>query len=237
LKELYKVEVRELGEKLGIPHAALWRHPFPGPGLGVRLLCSDGRPDDHHFDQIRAKLPEVAARFGVQAVVLPIRSVGVKADLRAYEHPALITGDVDDATAGAVVKAICAEVPHVNRCVWNLGGGHPASVAPVPGFMSRDRLDTLREADALVMRGLERHGLYDEVWQCPTVLVPLAWEGRAGEMVVLRPVRSQRAMTAAPVTLPAGLVAELRESILDLPGVGSLTLDLTSKPPGTIEWE
>ena len=237
LKELYKVEVRELGEKLGIPHAALWRHPFPGPGLGVRLLCSDGRPDDHHFDQIRAKLPEVAARFGVQAVVLPIRSVGVKADLRAYEHPALITGDVDDATARAVVKAICAEVPHVNRCVWNLGGGPPASVAPVPGFMSRDRLDTLREADALVMQGLERHGLYDEVWQCPTVLVPLAWEGRAGEMVVLRPVRSQRAMTAAPVTLPAGLVAELRESILDLPGVGSLTLDLTSKPPGTIEWE
>ena len=237
LKELYKVEVRELGEKLGIPHAALWRHPFPGPGLGVRLLCGDGRPDDHHFEQIRDTLPAVAARFGVQATALPIRSVGVKADLRAYEHPVLLSGDVDDATARAAVKAICAEVPYVNRCVWNLGGDHPDSVSPFPGFMTRARLDTLREADALVMQGLEQHGLYDEIWQCPTVLVPLAWEGREGEMVVLRPVRSQRAMTAAPVPLPEALVAQLRATILALPGVGSLTIDLTSKPPGTIEWE
>lgn len=237
LKELYKVEVRELGESLGIEHRALWRHPFPGPGLGVRCLCSDGSPDTAHFDAVEAKLPAVADRFGVRATVLPIRSVGVKADLRAYEHPVLITGDVDDATARAAVKAIAAEVPYVNRVILNLTGDHPASTAPVEGFMTRDRLDTLREADALVMAGLERHGLYDAIWQCPTVLVPLAWEGRAGEMIVLRPVRSQRAMTAVAVTFPDALVDELRESILALPGVGSLTIDLTSKPPGTIEWE
>jgi GMP synthase (glutamine-hydrolysing) len=89
----------------------------------------------------------------------------------------------------------------------------------------------------MVMKGLERHGIYDEIWQCPTVLVPLQLNGADGEMIVLRPIRSERAMTATPVEFPGKLVDELREGILGLAGVGSLTIDLTSKPPGTIEWE
>jgi GMP synthase (glutamine-hydrolysing) len=247
LAELYKVEVRELGESLGIPHRALWRHPFPGPGLGVRLLCGTGEPDRAHFDTLEEALPDVAMRFdGVQALALPIRSVGVKADLRAYEHPVLITADVGWDPLIRAVSAITANVPHVNRCVWNLGMvdaqgiqhvEHPGSARPLPGYMTRGRLDVLREADAIVMEALERHGLYDEIWQCPTVMVPLELEGSLGEMIVLRPVRSQRAMTATPVHLPLGLLREVRDRILPLPGVGSLTLDLTSKPPGTIEWE
>ncbi|RKZ13495.1 glutamine-hydrolyzing GMP synthase, partial [bacterium] len=95
LSELYKVEVRELGESLGIDHSALWRHPFPGPGLGVRCLCSDGTPDTAHFDELLPELAAVAGRYGVQALALPIRSVGVKADLRAYEHPVLLSGSDD----------------------------------------------------------------------------------------------------------------------------------------------
>lgn len=246
LAELYKVEVRELGERLGISHGALWRHPFPGPGLGVRCLCGDGEPDLAHLDEIEELLSEVASLVQVQALALPIRSVGVKADLRAYEHPVLISADAKWDQLRRAVSAITSRVPHVNRCIWNLGWVNergvqslaaPESASPVPGYMTRDRLDLLREADALVMGALERHGLYDQVWQCPTVLVPLRWEGSAGEMVVLRPVRSQRAMTATPFPLPLGVIVELRENILSLPGVGSLALDLTSKPPGTIEWE
>jgi GMP synthase (glutamine-hydrolysing) len=246
LAELYKVEVRELGERLGIPHRALWRHPFPGPGLGVRCLCGDGEPDTAHMDEIEESLDEVASRVGVQALALPIRSVGVKADLRAYEHPVLISGDVSWESLLRAVSAFTSQVPHINRCIWNVGWvddrgvpslSAPESAAPIPGYMTRGRLDILREADALVMDALEHHDLYDRIWQCPTVLVPLRWEGAAGEMVVLRPVRSQRAMTATPFPLPLGVIAELRESILALPGVGSLAFDLTSKPPGTIEWE
>ena len=55
LADLYKVEVRELGEKLGIPHDLVWRHPFPGPGLGVRLLCSTGDESRDGFDRDRAE--------------------------------------------------------------------------------------------------------------------------------------------------------------------------------------
>ncbi len=237
LADLYKVEVRELGARMGIDREALWRHPFPGPGLGVRLLCSTGAQDTEDFDSIVPQVEALAATFGLEGLVLPIRSVGVKADLRAYEHPVLLSGDVPWDDLIAAVSAITAQVPGINRCVWNLGASHPTTAVAVPGYVTRLRLHLLREADALVMQALRRHGLYDEVWQCPTVLVPLNLQGTEGETIVLRPVRSARAMTATPVELPAEVVAELRTGILALEGIGGLTLDVTSKPPGTIEWE
>ena len=237
LAELYKVEVRELGETLGIAHEALWRHPFPGPGLGVRCLCSDGEPDTTDFERLTYEVAEVADRFALHPLVLPIRSVGVKADLRAYEHPVLLSGEAEWSTLLTAASTMTANVLGINRCIWNLAPGHPQSARPVKGYMTKDRLDLLREADHLVMEGLRRHGMYDRVWQCPTVLVPLALGEEEGETIVIRPIYSARAMTATPVRFPPSLIHELRESILALPGITGLALDITSKPPGTIEWE
>ncbi len=237
LADLYKVEVRELGAKLGVPKQALARHPFPGPGLGVRLLCGDGVPDRTGFEEIEADLRELSASSGLDMLALPIRSVGVKADLRAYEHPVLLSGDVPWSKLIDTVSTITAEVPGINRCIWNLDETHPKDSYPLAATVTRERLDLLREADYLVMDALERFGWYDEIWQCPTVLVPLRFEDTSGELIVVRPVRSQRAMTATPVQLPKEMLAELRDSILGLEGVGGLALDVTSKPPGTIEWE
>lgn len=237
LKELYKVEVRELGEKLGIPHELVWRHPFPGPGLGVRCLCGDGEGDRTGFDTVVPAAREVGRLFGLEALPLPIRSVGVKADLRAYEHPVLLSGEAPWSRLLEAASVLTADVPGINRCVWNLGHGAPSAARPLRGTMTRERLDLLREADHLVMEGLHRHGLYDEIWQCPTVLIPLDLAGTGGELVVVRPVHSARAMTAAPVELPPPMLEELRRDILELDGVSGLALDITSKPPGTIEWE
>ena len=237
LAELYKVEVRELGEKLEIPHELVWRHPFPGPGLGVRLLCGDGFGSVEGLEEIAPLVAEEGRRFGLDAEVLPIRSVGVKADLRAYEHPVLLTGDVDWETLIRAASVLTAEVPGINRCIWNLSPVPPATAVPLAATTTRNRLDVLRAADDIVMEGLRRHGLYDEIWQCPTVLVPLDLEGNGGELVVVRPIRSKRAMTATPVELPTMLLDELRRDILALEGISGLALDITSKPPGTIEWE
>ncbi len=237
LAELYKVEVRELGERLGLDRDMVWKHPFPGPGLAVRLLCGTGDPDATEFERMVPEVKAAAAKFGVEAEILPIRSVGVKADLRAYEHPALLSADAPWETILETAGTIFRDVYGINRCLWNLTGGIPRRFEPLAAGITRERLDLLREADALVMDGLRRHGLYDDIWQCPTVLVPMRVEGRAGELVVLRPIHSERAMTARPARLPEGLIAELRSSILALPGVGWLALDVTSKPPGTIEWE
>jgi GMP synthase (glutamine-hydrolysing) len=237
LAELYKVEVRELGEQLGIPRDMIWRHPFPGPGLGVRLLCSSGAEDRAGFDEIEPRLAAVASQYGLEALALPFRSVGVKADLRAYEHPVMLGGQLAWDRLIEAAGMILKQVPGLNRCILNLGPAMPASARPVAAGMTRPRLDLLREADAIVMEGLRRHGLYDAVWQCPTVLVPLALDGEGRELVVVRPIHSERGMTATPASLPGALVAELRQAILALPGISGLALDVTSKPPGTIEWE
>jgi len=237
LAELYKVEVRELGKQLGIPHDMIWRHPFPGPGLGVRLLCSGGAEDREGFAEIEPQVEALAARYGIQALTLPIRSVGVKADLRAYEHPVMLGGQVPWDRLLEAVGMILEQVPGLNRCIWNLGPAFPSSARPLAAGMTRERLDLLREADAIVMDGLQRHGLYDTIWQCPTVLVPLELDGAGRELVIVRPIHSERAMTATPAALPDALVEELRKGILALPGVSGLALDVTSKPPGTIEWE
>ena len=248
LAELYKVEVRELGERLGIQGDALGRHPFPGPGLGVRLLCSDGNEDG--LESLTAAAAAVAGRHGLDALALPVRSVGVKADKRSYEHPVLLSVGEEGVAARldgpgwegalAAVSEITAGVPGINRCVLNLGLGRPEGAVPIAATVTAGRLATLRAADEVVMDALRAHGVYDEVWQCPTVLLPVRLEGQevgAGETVVIRPVHSERAMTARPVRLPAALAGEVACRLLALEGVGAVALDLTSKPPGTIEWE
>ncbi len=235
LAELYKVEVRELGEQLGIPRDAVWRHPFPGPGLGIRVLCSTGEAED--TSPLEDDVAAVAREHGLSSCVLPIRSVGVKADLRSYEHPVLFTGDAPWDDLMRASSRVLDELGGINRCLWNLGDAAPRILEIVPATMTRDRLDLLREADHLVMEGLRRHGLYDHIWQCATVLAPLRVDGHGRDFCIMRPVHSQRAMTARAARLPAQLVSELKQQILPMEGISGLALDLTSKPPGTIEWE
>jgi GMP synthase (glutamine-hydrolysing) len=97
LSQLYKDEVRELGEKLGLPHHLVWRHPFPGPGLAVRVLCVQGESGDESAAEdagIAAQLRQSAASVAgpeYHIDVLPLRSVGVQGDGRTYAHPALVT--------------------------------------------------------------------------------------------------------------------------------------------------
>ena len=238
IRDLYKVEVREMAEALGIAETLVWRHPFPGPGLGVRLLCSDGRvPEGHAPERIQPLIDAQLQGTGLSGHLLPARSVGVKADLRTYEQPVLLVGDAPHETLLSVAAQIYGRVPGVNRCVLDLSGRGLRHAAPRAAGVTRARLDLLREADAIVMRAVERHGLMRAIWQFPTVMLPLAIDGRGEELIILRPVLSERGMTARPAPLPVPLVDEIREPILSLPGISGLVLDLTTKPPGTIEWE
>jgi GMP synthase (glutamine-hydrolysing) len=238
LADLYKVEVRELGEMMGIPHDMIWRHPFPGPGLGVRLLCSDGKVGDTaQLEAIAPAVTKALAKYGLTGAPLPIKSVGVKADLRSYEHPVLIGGQADWDQLAEASGTIFKTVGGINRTLWNLTADMPQTYKPLAATMTPDRLDLLRECDHIMMDALRRHDLYGQVWQCPTVLVPLEIDGKGQELCILRPIHSERAMTATAARLPLQLLHEVRDRVMSLPGISGLAYDLTSKPPGTIEWE
>ena len=81
-------------------------------------------------------------------MALPIRSVGVKADLRSYEHPVLISGDAPWSGCSRWRPRCSRRCQGINRCIWNLGPGAPGSVTPLAATVTRERLDLLREADA-----------------------------------------------------------------------------------------
>jgi GMP synthase (glutamine-hydrolysing) len=151
LRELFKDEVRAIGAELGLPDEIVSRQPFPGPGLGIRIV----------------------------------------------------------------------------------------------GEVTKERLDLLRKADAIVREELSAAGKDAEIWQCPVVLlagvrsVGVQGDGRSyGHPIVLRPVSSEDAMTADWSRLPYDLLAKISNRITnEVQDVNRVVLDITSKPPGTIEWE
>ncbi|MBB5632865.1 GMP synthase (glutamine-hydrolyzing) [Cryobacterium mesophilum] len=115
----------------------------------------------------------------------------------------------------------------------------------IVGEVTRERLALLREADAIARAELTAAGLDAEIWQCPVVLladvrsVGVQGDGRTyGHPIVLRPVSSEDAMTADWSRLPYDVLARISNRITnEVPGVNRVVLDVTSKPPGTIEWE
>ncbi|AND15815.1 ribosome biogenesis GTPase Der [Rathayibacter tritici] len=115
----------------------------------------------------------------------------------------------------------------------------------IVGEVTQERLDLLQDADAIVRAELTAAGLDSEIWQCPVVLladvrsVGVQGDGRTyGHPIVLRPVSSEDAMTADWTRLPYDLLARISNRITnEVSGVNRVVLDVTSKPPGTIEWE
>jgi GMP synthase (glutamine-hydrolysing) len=150
LRELFKDEVRRLGEELGLPERFVKRHPFPGPGLAIRI----------------------------------------------------------------------------------------------PGEITKERLDTLRQADRVFLEEIRKAGLYDAIWQAFAVLLPVRTVGVMGDartyehVCALRAVTSVDGMTADFYPFDMGFLGRVATRIInEVRGVNRVTYDITSKPPGTIEWE
>ena len=150
VRELFKDEVREVGRALGIPEHFIARHPFPGPGLGIRVI----------------------------------------------------------------------------------------------GDLTKERLDLLREADKIFIDELESQGLYDDVWQALTVLLPVQSVGVMGDertyefTIAVRAVTSLDGMTADWAHLPYEFLGHISNRIInEVKGINRVVYDISSKPPATIEWE
>ncbi len=143
------------------------------------------------------------------------------------------------------VRALGTELGLPDEIVWRHPFPGPGLAIRIIGEVTAERLAILRAADAIARQELTRAGLDREVWQFPVVLladvrsVGVQGDGRTyGHPVVLRPVSSEDAMTADWSRLPYDLIARISTRITnEVPEVNRVVLDVTSKPPGTIEWE
>ncbi len=223
LTSFYKDEVREIGREIGVPDQFLARHPFPGPGLAIRCLCAD---IEAHVERSR------------EGYILPVRSVGVQGDSRSY-HQALALPEKPSVEAAKITAPeVINRSADINRVVA-LCGVHGAGLDSFTVFkaaISKERLDLLRQADEIVRTFCQETGFDDEVWQFPVVLIPVGTSD-APESVVLRPIDSVDGMTADVVLMQPEWLDQLTTRLLSVDRIAAVFYDLTSKPPGTIEWE
>jgi len=219
LSSFYKDEVRTIGRQLNLAPALLDRHPFPGPGLAIRCLCATSE----------ARVEKLGDGW-----LLPVHSVGVQGDSRTY-RAVLAIDDFPDSPEET--SSLINKNERINRVVvqaWT--AGKLADLRTVPGFLTAERLERLRRADAVVRRLTHASGFDRAVWQFPVVLIPLGTSDLP-DSVVLRPIDSVDGMTASAVRMPPELLAEIVREVSAVPGVAGVFYDLTNKPPGTIEWE
>ncbi len=230
LKELYKDEVRVLGEELGLPRELVWRHPFPGPGLGVRILCAK--------EPFQSTSPTCGG-VKIPNIILPVKSVGVQGDGRTYRHAVALFAN-DPFTVTPEHLKLATEIPNkdkdISRVLLCASQSDVPTITFSPGYLTRDRADLLREADDIAQRVMREDGLGDAIWQFPVVLLPFG-TSKNGQSIVLRPISSTDAMTANAFVLPSKTLKKMTEAITKIPDIDLVFLDLTNKPPGTIEWE
>ena len=232
LDKFYKDEVRRIGAMLGLDSRLTQRWPFPGPGLAIRCLCTNQN------DTPAARVLQRASQNAeYQAVSLPLRSVGVQGDGRTYREVVALEGSLDYDRLQGLASELCNVDKTYNRVIYHVAGeGDLAGVTISPGkYLTRQRVDLLRQADWIAWRGMERAESVDTVWQFPVVLIPLSMIG--GECVVLRPVNSVDGMTANFARLDPATLHSIAREIAEVPGIDAVFLDVTDKPPATIEWE
>lgn len=263
LKDLYKDEVRLIGKKIGLTDELVYRHPFPGPGLSINVLCSKGAASLTADDLAEAKRAEQNLAdydfsiffAGTQPVtsVLPVRSVGVQGDFRTYRFPAVLDfgafpskfplWDVLEAASSGITNTI----KEVNRTVIKLWSAPGADTLVLrEGWCDKTRLDQTREADAIVLDELKKSGWYGKIFQHLTINLPCTAEtsglpDSAGPdsrcSIVLRPVVSEDVMTARFAHLDTAVLDAIVKRIADLGCVDAIFYDVTNKPPATFGWE
>ncbi|MBU0705967.1 glutamine-hydrolyzing GMP synthase [Patescibacteria group bacterium] len=245
ISELYKDEVRELGEELGLPHELVWRHPFPGPGLGVRILCT-GKKEvaaAHARTSAVYELSEKITKFirdkfnlGITAKVLPCKSVGVQGDERTYRHPVALFTDLRDwEVLEKISTSVTNNFSEVNRVILTLHG-EAGDFRLKLADTSADRVTALQKVDDAVTKIMAEAPEDYGIWQFPVVLVPVSTKPDH-ESIVFRPIVSTEAMTASFAKIDSATLQKLTAASSSESSISHIFYDLTHKPPGTIEWE
>ncbi len=222
LTSFYKDEVRDIGREIGVPEKFLARHPFPGPGLAIRCLCSS---------------EETGVVPTAEGFLLPVKTVGVQGDSRSYREVLALHSEPTMEDIRVTAPALTNKRADINRVVALCGAKVSLEAMRVfQASVTKERLDILREADALVRSFCLNCGIEDRVWQFPVVLLPVGF-GQTRESIVLRPINSVDGMTADVVLIEPEALHRMTTELLKILQIAAVFYDLTNKPPGTIEWE
>ncbi len=242
LADYHKDEVRELGKMLNLPAEIVWRHPFPGPGLGIRILCAEEPYLTAEFEQINQQL-EQFKRDKYEISLVPIRTVGVQGDGRTYSYLAAMSGEPNWPELFEITRAIPKEIHQINRLVYVFGEKFEPPLDQItPTKINQESLVQLRQADAIVEEVLRKYELMKDVAQVPVILAPVNF-GQPGQRTIgIRTIITNDFMTGMAAEpgqdLPERAVFEMAERIKqEVANVAKVAYDLTSKPPGTTEWE
>lgn len=259
VKDLYKDEVRAIGKKLGLSDELVMRHPFPGPGLSINVLCSDGKISEKDSDEFEKASQEIQGieldmfcekcRADLKKSVIPVRSVGVQGDFRTYRFPSTLTfkseGDgfyhlpekwekLEKASS-----TITNAAKYINRTLVTLYKNPDADkkgFSIQEGYCDKRRLDQTREADAIMLGDLHKNGWYSKIFQHLTINIPYASSPEHCS-IILRPLCSEDVMTARFAQLPHDDLMATVKKIAALDFVDAIYYDLTNKPPATFGWE
>jgi GMP synthase (glutamine-hydrolysing) len=194
------------------------------------------------------------ARFLVQGTLYPdiVESGGGdNANIKSHHNVGGLPDDMDFELIEPLrnlfkdeVRAIGAELGLPEEIVWRQPFPGPGLAVRIVGTITRERVEILQQADAVVVEEIRRAGLYREIWQSFAVLPAVRTVGVMGDNrtyaypIVLRAVTSDDAMTADWARLPYDVLERIASRIInEVPGVNRVAYDITSKPPGTIEWE
>lgn len=259
LKDLYKDEVRAIGKKLGLEDELVMRHPFPGPGLSINVLCSNGTMPDNDKEEFKKAQEEISkvqlemfcekCSENLEKYILPVKSVGVQGDFRTYRFPSVISFAKTEngfyhlpkkwEKLEAASSQITNSASFINRTIirlWQNPSVKDEALKLQEGYCTKDRLDQTRDADDIVLTALHKSGWYNKIFQHLTINLPYA-SSKERCSFVLRPLCSEDVMTARFAQLPQNLLMDIVQEISKLPYVDAIFFDLTNKPPATFGWE
>ncbi len=267
IRDLYKDEVRAIGKKLGLSDELVMRHPFPGPGLSINVLCNDGKEKAQDLQELplaKKELDEIELNMfcenctaNMSRDVLPVRSVGVQGDFRTYRFPAVL--DFGPAKAD--------EYPSIVDGMKHFPGKREkieaasSTITNAAKFMNRACIKLyqkpgVKNEDLKLQEGYCDRRRLDQLREVDNIVLTelhkSGWYDKIFQHLtidlpyatsvdkasfVLRPVVSEDVMTARFAMLPKDLLGNIVAQIAALPFVDALYFDATNKPPATFGWE
>ncbi|MCI8331235.1 MAG: glutamine-hydrolyzing GMP synthase [Clostridiales bacterium] len=242
----HKDEVRQVARMLGLDESIAARQPFPGPGLGVRLICCDG-PEPERSESQKQAVSDYVQRIGEGRYSIemgPVRSVGVQGDNRSYKTLSCLYGPQDLKQVCwpevmKVAKGIPNEFSFINRVAYALDGPAEGTITCEGLHISPETADLLREIDAIVTGNL----LNKKIAQCFAVLFPMSKSEGKKYSCAIRAVCTNDFMTARSavpgedfaIEALEKTVEEIKAAVGD--SISHIFYDVTGKPPATVEWE